>query len=117
MIWINHILPPGAKHGSENKRRTAHFVHALPRANLPTGGIHEKIARLVSACTLALGIAGCATVQEAPKYPAQPVKIIIPYPAGNAADLVGRVVRGETTASKRFTGELGIKPQAYAPPA
>ena len=29
----------------------------------------------------------------------------------------GRFVRGETASSKRLTAELGIKPQAYSPPA
>lgn len=51
-----------------------------------------KLSRIVSACAVALTVAGCASMQEAQKYPAQPVKVVIPYPAGNAADLVGRVV-------------------------
>ncbi len=51
-----------------------------------------KFPKIVSICAVALGLAGCATMQEAPKYPVQPVKVVIPYPAGNAADLVGRVV-------------------------
>lgn len=51
-----------------------------------------QLARLVSACAVALGCAGCATVQEAPQYPTKPVQIVVPYPAGNAADVVGRIV-------------------------
>ncbi len=51
-----------------------------------------KFTRIVSAVAVALGIAGCATVQEAPKYPVKPVRIIVPYPAGNATDVVGRIV-------------------------
>lgn len=51
-----------------------------------------KFTQLFSVCAVALGVAGCASMQEAAKYPAQPVKVIIPYPAGNAADLVGRAI-------------------------
>lgn len=50
-----------------------------------------KISHLVSSFAVALGLAGCATVQQAP-YPSQAVKVIVPYPAGNAADVVGRIV-------------------------
>lgn len=52
----------------------------------------KRFAYLVSTCALALGIAGCAGTQEAAKFPAQPVKVVIPYPVGNAADVVGRIV-------------------------
>ena len=50
-----------------------------------------RIATLVSACAIAAGLGGCATVQETP-YPVQPVKVIVPYPVGNAGDLMGRVL-------------------------
>lgn len=39
-----------------------------------------------------LAISGCASFENVQSYPVQPVKIIVPYPAGNAADLVGRIV-------------------------
>lgn len=44
--------------------------------------------------TVAAGLltAACATSPEPPKYPVQPVKVVIPYPAGNAADIVGRAL-------------------------
>lgn len=45
-----------------------------------------------SACVAAIAVAGCAGTQETVKYPAQPVTVVIPYPAGNAADVVGRIV-------------------------
>lgn len=47
---------------------------------------------LIAAAALALGATGCASLQEAPPYPTKPVQVIIPYPAGNAADVVGRIV-------------------------
>jgi len=49
-------------------------------------------SRIAAIGALALGIAACATVADAPPFPSRPVTVIIPYPAGNAADLVGRVV-------------------------
>ena len=50
-----------------------------------------RIATLVSACALAFGVGGCATVEQTP-YPVQPVKVIVPYPVGNAGDLMGRAL-------------------------
>jgi tripartite-type tricarboxylate transporter receptor subunit TctC len=51
-----------------------------------------KIASIVTACAAALGIAACAAFEQAPQYPTQPVKVVVPYPAGNAPDVVGRIV-------------------------
>lgn len=51
-----------------------------------------KHLHLVSAVVLALGLGACASLQEAPKYPTQPVKVIVPYPKGNTADTFGRIV-------------------------
>jgi tripartite-type tricarboxylate transporter receptor subunit TctC len=51
-----------------------------------------KFAGVVTAFAAALGIAACGTFQQAPQYPTQPVKVIVPYPAGNAADVVARIV-------------------------
>lgn len=46
---------------------------------------------MLFAFALLLAITGCATLQE-PQYPVRPVTIIVPYPSGNAADVVGRIV-------------------------
>lgn len=54
-----------------------------------------KFANALSACALAVGIAaitGCAGLEQAPPYPARPVKLVVPYPVGNAGDVVGRLV-------------------------
>jgi tripartite-type tricarboxylate transporter receptor subunit TctC len=51
-----------------------------------------RIASIVAACAAALGVAACAAFEQAPQYPTQPVKVIVPYPAGNAADVVARIV-------------------------
>lgn len=39
----------------------------------------------------ALGVAGCASLQEA-QYPTQPVKVVVPYPQGNIGDTFGRIM-------------------------
>jgi tripartite-type tricarboxylate transporter receptor subunit TctC len=48
-----------------------------------------------SACITAAGLAGCAGVEQAPPYPTKAVRVVIPYPAGNTADVVGRVIAGK----------------------
>jgi tripartite-type tricarboxylate transporter receptor subunit TctC len=51
-----------------------------------------KFSRVLVPGAAVAALLGCAAVQEAPKYPTRPVTVVIPYPAGNAADLVGRAV-------------------------
>jgi tripartite-type tricarboxylate transporter receptor subunit TctC len=51
-----------------------------------------KFSQVVSACALAMSFTGCASLEGAPTYPDRPVTVIIPYPAGNTADAVGRIV-------------------------
>jgi len=51
-----------------------------------------KFPRIAFASAIALAVASCASMQETSTYPAQPVKVVVPYPAGNAADMVGRIV-------------------------
>lgn len=54
-----------------------------------------KLSRAISALLVVLGVAGCAGTQETPHYPTQPVKIVVPYPEGNTADVFGRIVAGK----------------------
>lgn len=51
-----------------------------------------KFSRVVSACVVAVGVAGCATLETAPAYPVRPVTVVVPYPVGNTADVVARIV-------------------------
>ncbi len=56
-----------------------------------------KLANMCSGRVLVVGaamagLAGCAGMEQAPSYPIRPVKLVVPYPSGNAADLVGRLV-------------------------
>lgn len=57
-----------------------------------------KFSRLIQAGAVALAVAGCAGV-DAPKYPMQTVRVVIPYPVGNSADVVGRIVVDKLTQS------------------
>ncbi len=43
----------------------------------------------VSACVLALGLAGAALAQQ--PYPNKPIQLVIPFAAGGAADVLGRM--------------------------
>lgn len=53
----------------------------------------KKFARrMMAVSAIAIGIAGCASLQQAPPYPTKPVRVVIPYPAGNTVDVFGRVV-------------------------
>lgn len=51
-----------------------------------------NLLRIASSVALALGLVSCASLQEAPKFPTQPVKVIVPYPKGNTADTFGRIM-------------------------
>ncbi|OGA32867.1 MAG: hypothetical protein A3G80_05175 [Betaproteobacteria bacterium RIFCSPLOWO2_12_FULL_62_13b] len=46
------------------------------------------LAPLLSAVALAFGVAGTATAQS---YPAKPIRVIVPVPAGSGLDIVGRI--------------------------
>lgn len=38
------------------------------------------------------GIAGCSGLEQAPDFPIKPVTVVVPYPVGNAADMVARIM-------------------------
>lgn len=46
-----------------------------------------------------LGLSAGASAQGAKVYPSAPVKIVVPYPAGGAADFVGRVLAEKLSAN------------------
>ncbi len=66
-----------------------------------------KLANVFSSGALVLGMAamagmaGCVGVESAPPYPTRPVKLVVPYPPGNAADLVARAV------AEKLAGQWG----------
>ncbi len=50
--------------------------------------IHWR-ATILSACLAAFGMTGLAAAQD---YPARPVKIVVPYPAGGSNDIIARIL-------------------------
>jgi hypothetical protein len=82
-----------SSHGSEIERsavrkwslRSAQAT--LPAQTIRKGGTLKRFFFLVAALAL-VGVA-CAQQQN---YPNRPVRIIIPWPPGQATDLAGRVV-------------------------
>jgi tripartite-type tricarboxylate transporter receptor subunit TctC len=54
-----------------------------------------KLSKSFSIFVAALSLTGCVGLQETPQYPTQAVKIVVPYPEGNAADTFGRAVAGK----------------------
>jgi len=81
--------------------------------------------RTVLASTLLLGLAGCAGLQPPPPYPTKPVKIIVPYPVGNVADVFGRMLAeklsqtwGQPVTVENMAGRVtvpGVNAVAKAP--
>ena len=54
-------------------------------------------AAVVAAGAVLLG-SGAALAQDAANYPNKPIRIIVPYPAGGATDIVGRLIGNKLTA-------------------
>src|SRR5215470_13212775 len=45
--------------------------------------------RTIGIALIALGLAGAASAQS---YPTRPIKVIVPYPPGDAADILSRLI-------------------------
>ena len=54
-------------------------------------------SHLFRALAAALAMAACTAVAfaQAPAYPAKPVRIIVPYPAGGTTDIIARLATDE----------------------
>jgi tripartite-type tricarboxylate transporter receptor subunit TctC len=73
---------------------TANFVGDQSMNRLSMS--REYVRIFAGACLLLLS--GLASPQE---YPAKPVRVIVPFPAGGGSDIIARVV------SQKLTGALG----------
>ena len=66
--------------------------------------------------TVAIALAMCATpsvfAQVASAYPSQPLRIVVPYPAGGATDTLARIVATKLQESWRQTVVVENKPGA-----
>ncbi len=59
------------------------------------------IRRGMLGAAMALAVVGAAAAQQAPAYPTRPIRLIIPWPPGQATDLAARVL------AQRFSEILG----------
>lgn len=87
----------------------------------------QRFLRGVAALALAAGAAAAmAQPAAAQAYPTQPVRLVVPYPAGGPTDVLGRVIAQKLTASlgqpvvvdnrPGASGNLGSDLVAKAPP-
>ena len=67
---------------------------------------------MLSLLALVLGTFACPALSQTQAYPARPVRIIIPFPPGEAADIIARLVT--PSMSERMGQHGGI--QVPAPP-
>ena len=91
--------------------------------------MHTRIAGLITTLCIVLSFPGAfaqPTPPAAPKYPAKPIRMIVPFPAGASSDIVGRMIGqklaeqlGEQIIADNRAGaggNLGIAVAAKSPP-
>jgi tripartite-type tricarboxylate transporter receptor subunit TctC len=82
------------------------------------------VATAIGVACIAASVSGDASAQE--RYPAKPVRVIVPFPAGGPTDIVGRVIAGKLSEllGQQFIvenrtgggGNIGTEVVAKAPP-
>jgi len=63
--------------------------------------VRHRLAALATAGLAAVALAGTATAEDAASFPARPIQVIVPFPAGVGVDVVIRII------GQRIVGELG----------
>ena len=72
----------------------------------------KTITRRMTLSTLSLALFGAAGSQAQTAYPSQPIKLIVPYPAGGATDVLARMVAQKMQDSWQQTVVVENKPGA-----
>src|SRR5438876_7796550 len=80
--------------------RSGNGCRLRPRRELPgltkTGGLFRMIRMFLAAAIASACVVDCASIATAQgSYPEKPLQLIVPFPAGGASDVVGRIVAGE----------------------
>src|SRR5580700_8377952 len=95
----------GRGEGDSPRVVMSEFVEAPPPDLLPLKGEKERRRRArtlhsIAACFFSLALSPHALAQSAPAapWPAKPIHLIVPLPAGSAVDLVGRLVAQKLSA-------------------
>jgi tripartite-type tricarboxylate transporter receptor subunit TctC len=72
----------------------------------------KTLTRRMALATLSLALLGAAGAQAQTAYPSQPIKLIVPYPAGGATDVLARMVAQKMQDSWQQTVVVENKPGA-----
>lgn len=64
------------------------------------------------ACVTTLLFAGAATAQKAQEYPLRPIRVVIPWPPGQATDLAARVIGQKLNEISGYTMVMDNRPGA-----
>ena len=72
----------------------------------------KTITRRMTLATLSLALLGAAGAQAQTAYPSQPIKFIVPYPAGGTTDVLARMVAQKMQESWQQTVVVENKPGA-----
>jgi tripartite-type tricarboxylate transporter receptor subunit TctC len=72
----------------------------------------KTLTRRMALATLSLALLGAAGAQAQTAYPSQPIKFIVPYPAGGTTDVLARMVAQKMQESWQQTVVVENKPGA-----
>jgi tripartite-type tricarboxylate transporter receptor subunit TctC len=74
--------------------------------------LNRRYVMTVSAGAMFAGVAGAASSQAQADYPTKPVRIVVPFPAGGATDIIARLIAQKLTTALGQTFIVDNKPGA-----